>query len=91
MERSEGLRGLYASFEESAALDSDGDGAFSGYRLYHTLYTARLDEGVVSLIEDTDQYTGGENNSFYREGINVDAQSRKKLELRDEFSEYDNF
>lgn len=91
VERSEGLRSLYASFEELVSADSTDEDDFSGYRLYHTLSTARVDDGIVSLVEDTNQYTGGENNSFYREGITFDTQSGKRLGLRDILTDYDNF
>lgn len=91
MERSEGLRSLYTSFEESAALDSAGEEAFYGYSLYQTLSTARVDEAVVCLLDDTYQYTGGAHGMSYREGVTFDAQSGKQLTLRDILTDYDNF
>ena len=83
MERSEGLRSLYSDCEESAALEVEENGEFYGYSLYHTLSAARADERILSLKDDTYQNIGGAHGMFYREGVNFDSQSGKKLELRD--------
>ncbi len=91
LERSEGLRSLYADFEESAALEAEGDEEFYGYSLYHTLAAARADGQVLSLKDDTYQYGGGAHGVFYREGVNFDSKSGKKLSLRDIISDWDNF
>lgn len=91
LERSEGLRSLYASFEESASQDAEDHEEFYGYSLYQTVSTARIDERIVSLLDDTYQYTGGAHGMFYREGVNFDAASGKKLALQDIFSDYENF
>lgn len=91
MERSEGLRSLYASFEESANAESEGDESFYGYSLYQTVTTARADSAVVSLLDDTYQYTGGAHGMAYREGVNFDAVSGKKLALSDIFYDYEAF
>ena len=90
MERSEGLRSLYTSFEESANAEAEEE-AFYGYSLYQIVTTARADGAVVSLLDDTYQYTGGEHGMFYREGINFDSISGKRLELADLFYDYNAF
>lgn len=91
MERSEGLRSLYSTFEEAAVMEAEGNEEFYGYSLYHTLTAARADESVLSLKDDTYQYTGGANGMFYREGVNFDSKSGKKLGLRDIISDWENF
>lgn len=91
MERSEGLRSLYTTFEESVTEDFSGEEAFYGYSLYQTLSTARVDEAVVCLLDDTYQYTGGAHGMSYREGITFDAHNGKRLTLRDILTDYDNF
>ena len=91
MERSEGLRSLYASFEESAAEEVEENENFYGYSLYQTVTTARADDRVLSLLDDTYQYVGGEHGMFYREGINFDSQTGKRVALSDILSNYDNF
>lgn len=91
LERSEGLRSLYTSFEESAAADAQNSEEFYGYSLYQTVSVARSDERVVSLLDDTYQYTGGAHGTAYREGVNFDSQSGKQLAFKDIFSDYENF
>ena len=91
MERSEGLRSLYTSFEESANAAAEGSEEFYGYSLYQTVTVARADEVIVSLLDDTHQYMGGADSLFYREGINFDAVSGKKLKLSDLFYDYEAF
>jgi len=91
LERSEGLRSLYASFEETAAEDVQDNESFDGYSLYQTVSVARSDERIVSLSEDTWQYTGGAHGTAYRDGITFDSQSGKQLALSDIFSDYENF
>lgn len=88
MERSEGLRSLYSSFEESAAAEAKDNQEFYGYSLYQTVTTARADEAIVSLLDDTYQYMSGNDGLFYREGINFDSVSGKKLKLSDLFYDY---
>lgn len=91
MERSEGLRSLYSTFEEVAAMEAEGNEAFDGYSLYHTLAASRADEKVLSLRDDTYQYIGGAHGSFYRYGVVFDSESGKKLALRDIISDWENF
>ena len=91
MERSEKLRGLYTEFEESAAYESKENEEFWGYSLYQTMSVARADGNVVSLLDNTYQYTGGERGDFYREGINFDVRSGKRLALSDIFMDYEKF
>ncbi len=93
MERSEGLRSLYSAFEEAAReeMNVSEPGEFYGYSLYHNIETARADKAVVSLLEDTYQYTGGEHGMFYRDGINFDTKTGKRLKMADLFSDYDTF
>lgn len=91
MDRSEDLRSLYTSFEETAGSESQDNEDFYGYSLYQTVTTARADEAVVSLLDDTWQYIGGEHGTFYREGINFDSGSGKRLSMEDIFSDYENF
>lgn len=91
MERSEGLRGLYADFQELADADAESNENFYGYSLYQTVTTARADNRILSLRDDTYQYTGGAHGMFYREGVTFDAKSGKKLELRDLVNDWDNF
>ncbi len=91
LERSEGLRSLYASFEETAAEEAQNNESFDGYSLYQTVSVARSDERIVSLSEDTWQYTGGAHGTAYRDGITFDSQSGKQLALSDIFSDYKNF
>lgn len=91
MERSEGLRSLYSSFEETAAEEAEGNENFYGYSLYQTVSTARADESVLSLKDDTYQYSGGEHGMHYREGVNFDAQTGKRLKLTDVISDWENF
>lgn len=91
LERSEGLRSLYTSFEESAALEAENNGEFYGYSLYQTVTATRIDERIVSLLDDTYQDTGGVHGIFYRDGINFDVESGRRLELQEIFSDYENF
>lgn len=92
LERSEGLRGLYASFEEQAiATNAQGQKDFYGYTLYQSVNIARVDDAVISLLDDTSQYHGGEHGDFYREGVNFDSKTGKRLGLSDLFTEYENF
>jgi hypothetical protein len=88
MERSEDLRSLYASFEESAKAASEENEAFHEYSLYQSVTIARADEAVVSLLDDTYQHTGGNDTLFYRDGINFDSVSGKRLKLADLFYDY---
>ena len=90
-ERSEGLKGLYADFQETAETDLQESETFYGYSLYQTVTTARADDKVLSFRDDTYQYTGGAHGMFFREGINFDSQSGKRLALRDVVSDWDNF
>ena len=92
LERSEGLRSLYTSFEEQAVASGVQEQEdFYGYTLYQTVQTARVDDAVVSLLDDTSQYIGGNHGEFYREGINFDTQTGKRLELSQLFTDYDHF
>ena len=91
MERSEGLRSLYSTFEEVAVMEAEGNEAFDGYSLYHTLSASRADEKVLSLRDDTYQYIGGAHGSFYRYGVVFDSENGKKLSLRDIISDWENF
>lgn len=92
LERSEGLRSLYTSFEEQAiASNAQGQKDFYGYMLYQTVETARADDAVISLLDDTSQYTGGEHGEFYRSGVNFDTKTGRKLEFSELFTDYDNF
>lgn len=88
LERSEGLRSLYTSFEESANAAAEESDGFYGYSLYQTVTIARADEAIVSLLDDTHQYMGENDILFYREGINFDSVSGKKLKLSDLFYDY---
>lgn len=88
MERSEGLRNLYASFEESAGMEAQESETFDGYTLYQTVSIAKADGVVVSLLEDTYQYEGGAHGTFFRQGINFDSESGKRLKLEDLFYDY---
>lgn len=92
LERSEGLRSLYTSFEEQAiASNAQAQKDFYGYMLYQTVKTARADDAVISLLDDTSQYTGGEHGEFYRSGVNFDSKTGKRLEFSELFTDYDNF
>ena len=87
MERSEQLRSLYNSFGEVASSEEESE-YFFGYSLYQTVSTARADGAVVSLLEDDYQYEGGAHGSSYREGINFDSATGKRLTLADLFYDY---
>lgn len=91
MERSEGLRGLYVNFEESAVAAQEENEEFLGYSLYQNVTTARADGRILSLRDDTYQYVGGAHGMFYREGINFDSKTGKRLTLRDLVLDWDNF
>lgn len=91
LERSEGLRSLYASYEETAAEDAGENEEFYGYSLYQTVSVARIDNRIVSLLDDTYQYTGGVHGMFYREGVNFDSESGKQLALTDIITDYAKF
>ena len=86
MERSEGLRSLYTAFEEAAAQSGAAEGDV-GYSLYQNVSSARIDDAVVSLLDDTYQYMGGDRGSFIRQGINFDVKSGKRLALSDVLSD----
>ena len=88
MERSEGLRSLYTTFEESADAVTEGGGEFYGYSLYQTVTVARADEAIVSLMDDTLQSVDRDDVLFFRDGINFDAVSGKRLKLSDLFYDY---
>lgn len=88
MERSEQLRSLYNSFGEVASSEEESE-YFFGYSLYQTVSTARADGAVVSLLEDDYQYEGhAAHGSMYREGINFDSATGKRLTLADLFYDY---
>ena len=88
MERSEQLRSLYNSFGEVASSEEESE-YFFGYSLYQTVSTARADDAVVSLLEDDYQYEGhAAHGSMYREGINFDSATGKRLTLADLFYDY---
>ncbi len=91
MERSEGLRSLYASFEEAAEQAGESGEEFYGYSLYQNVSAARIDESIVSLRDDTYQYASADNGEFYREGVNFDAKNGKRLKLHDVISDWENF
>ena len=91
MERSEELRGLYVDFEESAETAQEESEEFWGYSLYQNVTTARADEQILSLRDDTYQYVGGAHGMFYREGINFDSKTGNRLTLRDLVWDWDNF
>ena len=81
MKRSEELRGQYEAFEGKQTNEST-----DVCSIYQTVTTARADSAIVSLLDDTCQYTSGEEYSmFYREGINFDSKTGKRLELEDIF------
>lgn len=88
MERSEGLRSLYASFEETASAEVEEGKEFEGYSLYQSVSVARADSAIVSLLDDTYQHTSGAQGMFYRDGINYDAKTGKHLKLADIFYDY---
>lgn len=87
MKRSEELRGQYEAFEGKQTNEST-----DVCSIYQTVTTARADSAIVSLLDDTCQYTSGDEYSmFYREGINFDSKTGKRLELEDIFYDYDGF
>ena len=91
MERSDGLRSLHTEFEESAMIEAENNEDFWGYSLYQTVSVSRVDGQIVSLLEDNYQHTGGAHGIFYREGLNFDVKTGKRLELQEIFSDYTNF
>ncbi len=91
MERSEGLRSLYTTFEESAIEQKTLNDLFPKCDIYQEVTIARADEVIVSLMDDTYQYTGGAHGMFYREGVTFDSITGKKLLLSDLFYDYDAF
>ena len=91
MEQNENLRGVHETFKERAESEAKDNENFWGYTLYQEVSMARVDEGILSLLNDTYQYTGGESSSFYREGVNFDAQSGARLELKDIVIDYERF
>lgn len=91
LEQNENLRGVHETFKERAEAEAKDNENFYGYTLYQEVSMARADERILSLLNDTHQYTGGENSVFYREGINFDAQSGEKLELKDLLIDYESF
>ena len=88
MERSEGLRSLYTAFEEAAGEQAE---FFTKCDIYQKVTIARADEKIVSLLDDTYQYTGGAHGMFYREGVTFDAVTGRKMLLSDVFYDYDAF
>ena len=91
MERSEGLRSLYTTFETSAGEQQELNELFTKCDIYQEVTIARADERVVSLLDDTYQYTGGAHGMFYREGVTFDSVTGRKLFLSDVFYDYDAF
>ena len=92
MERSEQLRSAALSFEEDAAENFKNTGElFNNYSIYQRITTSRIDDQVVSLLENEDYYTGGAHGMFCREGINFDAKSGKRLNLAEILSDYEGF
>lgn len=91
VERSEELRGVHETFQERAESEAKDNEDFYGYNLYQEVAIARADEKIVSLLDDTHQYAGGANTTFYREGVNFDAKSGAKLELKDLLINHENF
>lgn len=86
----EGLRKRYAA---AAA----GDAAFGEptdyyrYSIIQQLETARVDAGVISLIEMNSEYTGGAHGSYGSSGITFDAESGEILELSDLLTDTEGF
>ena len=91
MERSEGLRGLYAEFEASAGEQLKLNEFFAECSIYQEITIARADEAIVSLLDDSYQYTGGAHGMFYREGVTFDSVTGKKLLLSDLVYDYEVF
>ena len=91
MERSEGLRSLYTTFEKVAGEQQGLNDLFAKCDIYQKVTIARADERIVSLLDDTYQYTGGAHGMFYREGVTFDSVTGKKLLLSDLFYDYDVF
>lgn len=91
MEKTENLRGVHETFKDRAETEAKDKENFYGYTLYQEISMARADERILSLLDDTHQYIGGEYSTFYREGINFDAQNGTKLELKDVLIDYESF
>lgn len=91
LERSEELRSLCSSFEESAAAEAEAAENFYGYSLMQDVSVARCDERIVSLVENNYQYTGGAHGGNYRQGINFDSKTGKGLEFSEIFLDYESF
>lgn len=92
MEQSENLRSQAISYEEDAASNREGTGEFfNSYSLSQNAVTARVDDSVVSLVEDTYYYTGGTHGMFYRDGISFDVKNGKRIRFQEIFSDYENF
>ena len=91
MDRSEGLRSMHTEFEESAMIEAENNENFWGYSLYQTVSVSRVDGQVVSLLDDNYQHTGGAHGMFYREGVNFDVKTGKRLNLQEILSDYTNF
>lgn len=92
MEQNEYLRSQAAFFESYAAEEKkEGKEYFNTYSLLQDVMTVRNDGSVVSLREDLYCYLGGDHGTFYREGINFDAKSGKRLAFSEIFTDYENF
>lgn len=92
MEQSEKLRSEASNMEtEVAETIKNGEEEFSCYTISQNLAAARIDSRMVSLMEDTYYYTGGDYGIFCREGITFDAKSGKRMNFQEIFSDYENF
>ena len=91
VERNENLRSVPETVRENAIAEIREEKEFYGYTLYQDVAIARSDEHLLSLVDSTYQYSGGGHQIFVRDGVNFDAQSGKRLELRDIVTDFENF
>ena len=92
IEQNEYLRSQADFFEGYAVEDQESNAeTFEPYSLLQSVSAARIDGRVVSLIADLYYYDGGDHWKGYREGVNFDAQSGKRLALSDLFIDFENF
>ncbi len=85
--REAALATLAASRPEGAAEDTKGD--WTGFELGLSYRVARADEQMISIVEDSYEYTGGAHRNSVRVAYNFDTRTGKRLTLADAASDLD--
>lgn len=84
LERSGNLRSIYSEYEKNVKADAEEKGdRFQPYVTYQTVAAERIDERVLSLLEEVYDYSGEGEGTVVLTGVNFDAQTGRSLTLKD--------